>query len=302
MTGPRIYKSPAAFKVALEDRLRRRATERHVMVNRTRQRFVMERFLARAADAFGDAVTLKGGLAMELRFANARSTKDIDLRATGDLDGVFVRLREAAVIDLGDHLAFTVEPDAEHPDIDEAIYGGRRFRAAAQLAGQAYGSPFGIDVGMGDPMSGERDLLVGEDFLGFIGVAPMRVAVYPMATHIAEKLHAYTRPSRLPGRENSRVRDLPDLAILSGARSFTSVELRSALRTTFSFRATHAVPSEVPPPPASWDRPYRTLASENALPWPAVRDVHAIVAAFLDPVLGGRDGRWKPNDGVWSED
>lgn len=56
-------------------------------------------------------MTLKGGLALELRFANARSTKGVDLRMVGDPDAVLSRLREAAALNLGDHLTFTVEPD-----------------------------------------------------------------------------------------------------------------------------------------------------------------------------------------------
>jgi len=68
-----------------------------------------------------------------------------------------------------------------------------------------------------------------------------RLAAYPIETHIAEKLHAYTRPPTRAGRENSRVRDLPDLALLASTRAIEAVGLRSALATTFAFRATHAV-------------------------------------------------------------
>lgn len=298
MIAPKTYKTPAAFKVALEDRLRKRAAQRGVLLNRVRQRFVMERFLARVVSVFGRAATLKGGLALELRLANARSTKDIDLRAVGDADVVLARLQEAASQSLGDQLAFAVEPDPEHPDIAEAIYEGRRFRVTATLAGQVYGSRFGVDVGMGDPMHGVPDELVGEDFLDFVGVEPVRIAAYPVETHIAEKLHAYTRPPTRPGRENSRVRDLPDLALLASTRPLAARELRVALETTFSFRATHAVPREVPVPPASWAGPYRTLAEENALPWATLADAHAAVVAFLGPVLAGEDGRWDPA-GSW---
>ncbi|MEZ4406217.1 MAG: hypothetical protein R3A52_07060 [Polyangiales bacterium] len=73
MTAPKVYNTDlAAFKVALEDRLKKRAAQRRVLVSRVRQRFVMERFLARVVNTFGRDVTLKGGLAMELRLSNAR--------------------------------------------------------------------------------------------------------------------------------------------------------------------------------------------------------------------------------------
>jgi len=48
--------------------------------NRRRQLLVFDRFLARIVDLFGDAMTLKGGVAMELRLERARATRDVDLR------------------------------------------------------------------------------------------------------------------------------------------------------------------------------------------------------------------------------
>lgn len=299
MTERKTYKTPAAFKVALEDRLKRRAVQQRVLVNRVRQRFVMERFLARVARVLGRVVTLKGGLALELRLSNARSTKDIDLRAVGDPDAILASLRAAAALEFDDWLTFTVEPDAEHPDIEDAVYEGRRFRVVATLAGEIYGARFGLDVGMADPMHGAPDELSGEDFLVFVGVEPVRIAAYPVETHVAEKLHAYTRPVR-PGRENSRVRDLPDLALLATVRPFGARELRAALETTFRFRNTHDLPTEVPPPPSSWTKPYLALAQENALPWAAVDAVHAAVVGFLGPVLAGKDGRWDPVTARWT--
>lgn len=300
MTPPKTYKTPAGFKVALEDRLKKRASLRGTAVNRVRQRFVMERFLARVAQTFGPTVTLKGGLALELRLDNARSTKDIDLRMVGDPEAVLGKLRAAAALDFGDHLAFTVDPDREHPTIEDTVYEGKRFRAVAKLAGQVYGSLFGVDVALGDPMHGPADELVGDDFLDFVGVEPVRIAAYPVETHIAEKLHAYTRPPTRAGRENSRVRDLPDLALLASTRGFDGVGLRAALATTFAFRATHAVPAFVPPPPPSWLAPYGVLAEEHALPWRTLEEARAAVAAFLDPPLGGHDGIWDPARWRWS--
>lgn len=75
----RIYASPAAFKTALEDRLRS-MSKSGPDFNRRRQLLVFDRFLARIVDLFGDAMTLKGGVAMELRLERARATRDVDLR------------------------------------------------------------------------------------------------------------------------------------------------------------------------------------------------------------------------------
>lgn len=300
MTSPKIYRTPAGFKVALEDRLKKRAAERRVLVNRVRQRFVMERFLARVVITFGRDATLKGGLAMELRLSNARSTKDVDLRATGEPDAVLARLRAAASLALGDQLVFAVDPDPDHPDIEEAVYDGRRFRVSVTLAGQVYGSPFGVDVGMGDPMHGAPEELVGEDFLDFVGVEPLRIGAYPIETHVAEKLHAYSRPPLRPGRENSRVRDLPDLALLAETQALDARSLRAAIDTTFAFRATHPVPEVVAAPPATWRAPYAALAVEQGLPWKTIDEAHAAVVDFLGPVLAGGHVMWDPRSRRWN--
>lgn len=78
----RRYSSPAAFKQALEQRLRASAKSGAEMA-RSRQLLVFNRFLARVVVAMGDAVVLKGGLALELRLERARTTRDVDLQVFG---------------------------------------------------------------------------------------------------------------------------------------------------------------------------------------------------------------------------
>jgi hypothetical protein len=70
----RTYSSPEAFKQALEQRLRSSARSGAEFA-RKRQLLVFERFLARVVAVLGDAVTLKGGLVLELRLERARTTK-----------------------------------------------------------------------------------------------------------------------------------------------------------------------------------------------------------------------------------
>lgn len=78
----RQYRSAAAFKQALEQRLRS-ASSSGTDFARQRQLVVFDRFLARIALELGDAVILKGGLALELRVERARMTKDVNLRVMG---------------------------------------------------------------------------------------------------------------------------------------------------------------------------------------------------------------------------
>src|SRR5512133_2371885 len=101
----RTYASPEAFKRAVEDRLRA-AAKSGDQIARRRQLLVFDRFLARAVAVLGSAVTLKGGLALELRLERARSTQDVDLRMTGSPDDLLAKLQGAGRLHLGDFLTF----------------------------------------------------------------------------------------------------------------------------------------------------------------------------------------------------
>ena len=247
---------------------------------------------------FGDAALLKGGLVLELRLERARATKDIDLRLIGSPDSVLADLQEAGRLDLKDFMTFEITPDIEHPQIrsDGMRYEGFRFRTECRLAGKLYGQRFGVDVAFGDPFLGEPEIVSAEDTLAFAGVAPPALRLYPIETHLAEKLHAYTLPRSRP---NTRVKDLPDIALLGTTQPLDAERLRLALTQTFEFRGTHAVPSSVPDPPATWSTPYDQLARENELTWTTLEELATAVAAFINPVLAGKNGTWRPAKWQW---
>jgi nucleotidyltransferase AbiEii toxin of type IV toxin-antitoxin system len=294
----RRYATALAFKQALEQRLKSSATS-GVDFARRRQLVIFDRFLARVVSVVGDAVTLKGGLVLEIRLARARTTKDVDLRMMGSSGDVLDRLQASGRLDLGDHMLFEVQPDSNHPEIrgDGMRYDGYRFRAECRLAGAIYGRPFGVDVAFGDPLVGEPDRVVAGDVLSFAGIAPPALRLYPVVSHIAEKLHAFTLPRSRP---NTRVRDLPDIALLATTGPIEGETLRLALERTFGFRATHSLPASVPAPPAFWVEPYAAMASNDELAWASLAEVTQAVSAFLDPVLCSADcGTWEPEDWLW---
>jgi len=295
---PRGYVSPEAFKQALEQRLRS-AAQSGAEFARQRQLLVFDRFLARVVVSFGDAVTLKGGLALELRLERARTTNDVDLRVVGSPDGVLARLQEAGRKNADDFMTFEVRPDDKHPEIqnDGMLYEGLRFRVEGKLAGKLYGQAFGVDVAFGDPMLDEPDVVFTSDVLAFAGIAPPALRLYPIETHIAEKLHAYTMPRQRP---NSRVKDLPDIALLATVQPIAAKRLRAALDQTFDFRGTHSLPGSVPAPPDAWRASYQAMVREDQLPWATLHDVTKAAQSFLDPVLaGGLDATWQPALGEW---
>jgi hypothetical protein len=294
----RTYSSPEAFKQALEQRLRS-ATKTGGEFARRRQLLVFDRLLARIVAVLGDAATLKGGLVLELRLERARTTKDIDLRLVGSPDDILAKLQEAGRRNLGDFMTFEVGPDDDHPEIqnDGMQYDGLRFRAECRLAGKVYGQPFGVDVAFGDPILGQPDVVVAEDVMAFAGIAPPQLRLYPVVTHVAEKLHAYTMPR---SRVNSRVKDLPDLALLATTQAIDATHLRTALKQTFSFRKAHSLPMSVPAPPPAWESPYAAMAREDQLAWATLGDVTEAVQSFLDPLLeGDLDATWNPTTWAW---
>lgn len=298
MTEPR-YATPEAFKQALESRLRTEAQTTGVPMGRLRQMIVFERFLARVFAVLGNRVVAKGGVVLELRLARARTTQDVDLGVAGDLDAIPDALTRAGALDLGDRLTFWIEPDREHPtiDVEGMIYGGRRFRAEGRMAGKPYGLPFGVDVAAGDALAVPPEVVEGTRFLTFAGVEPAQLRVYPREVHIAEKLHAYTLPRKRP---NSRVKDLPDLALLRSTGSFQAATVRAAIDRTFGFRSTHPVPSKLPDPPAGWADVYARMAKDDDLPWRTLDELLRAVSAFVDPVLTGRSGAWDSETWRWS--
>jgi len=292
------YQSAAAFKMAVEARLRTEATHSGTDLQRLRQLLVFDRFLARLFHAFSDAVLLKGGLALEMRLSRARATKDIDLRLVGAPDDVLPRLQAAGRMDLGDFLVFEVQPDPHHPELDAEgmLYMGRRYRTEPRLAGKIFGRPFGVDVAFAEPLIGQPEVLKGSEFLSFVGITAAEYLAYPLETHIAEKLHAYTLPRSTP---NSRVKDLPDLALLASVRSIDSVLLSTAIRQTFDHRSTHPMPPAVPTPPAGWAPVYERMAAMDNLRWKTIDLLLAAVRNFLDPVLFGQEGKWDPASWSW---
>ena len=294
--GPREYRSPEAFRMAVEQRIR--GSVPGPEINRFRQLLVFDRFLARVFQHFADSVILKGGLVLELRLDRARTTKDVDLRFVGDGHELLAKLRVAGSLDLGDWLTFAIERDTDMPEIagQGMVYDGYRFRAEARLGGKLYGDPFGVDVGFADVLTAEPDLTSGSRFFEFVGIEPATFRLYPRQAHTAEKLHAYTMPR---DRTNTRVKDLPDLALLASVGPIDAVELREAIEATFSFRGTHPVPDAVPAPSQEWAPVYERMAREDELPWPTLAAVHGAAASFLDHVLHEADGTWDPETWTW---
>lgn len=264
---PSTYKTAAAFRQALEQRLKRIASERGIPLNTIRLKVTIERLIARLFSSAPAPWLLKGGYAMELRYRpNARTTSDIDLSvpegasAADRITRVRDELQDAAGRDLGDFFQFRIGEAST--ELQGAPLGGARFPVEAVVAGRKFGQ-FHVDVGIGDAVTGEPELLTGDDLLGFASIAPATALAVPKAQQFAEKLHALTFP--WTDRTNTRSRDLVDLVLLIERESLDPTAVRDAVRRTFEARRKHAVPEEIPVPPPAWAGEFTAMADEAHL-------------------------------------
>ena len=262
------FANAAAFRQALETRLNGRARREGVDVQRLRRQVAFARLLCRIFSESAGRWALKGGYAMELRIAGARTTRDIDLALCQRLPShgepidvqILKMLQTSAGQDKGDFFVFSIgEPIL---DLDGAPYGGARYPVECRMAGREF-ARFHLDAGAGDTVIGPLEEIHGQPWLDFAGIPPAICLVQPREQQFAEKLHAYSLPRA--DRLNSRVRDLVDMVLLIRGGMDAS-RLVSAIEKTFGRRKTHALPRRLDPPPTVWATPFAELARECGLP------------------------------------
>ena len=295
------YSSAQAFEAALSAMLRRRTPgQTNPEFQRLRRSVAFDRLLARLIHIDADNWLLKGGVALEYRMpAEARATTDLDLSARGNL-AVFIKsLTDATTTDLGDffEFVFTREPFRPVTDLPTTY----RFSIEARLNARRF-ERLTLDVGFADPWLGIPEQVAAPDLLGFAGIEPITVRAIPVVQHLAEKVHAYTRQYE---RENTRVKDLVDILLLSSHRPIDGVTLRTALDRVFAARENHLLPTALPMPPRGWDAPYRVLAEPLGIESDLSKG-HAMVADFLDPAMAQphrvQGLTWNPASRSWSVD
>jgi predicted nucleotidyltransferase component of viral defense system len=291
------YASAGAFRTALETRLKRRSEETGLSLSRLRKSVVFDRLLARLLAVASGRWILKGALALDFRFGNrTRTTKDIDLGRGDDEAAATADFIDAQKIDLGDYFIFAIERTDRLDELEDAA--AVRYHVSCELAGRVF-DDIKVDVAFGNPELKAPDIIRGPQLLEFADIQAVEVPAIPLARHIAEKLHAYTRMYH-SGRQSSRVKDLVDLVLIAREAALDAADLRENLDSTFGSRATHRLPARLPAPPDDWTVPYGKLAREVGIS-DRIEKGHAIAAALLDPVLSGRvtRGAWSSEAGDW---
>ncbi len=301
MKPPKTYANPGSFRAAFKKK---------VVPERFQKLAMMQRFALRLCRSIPSAV-VKGGVALELRLARARTTDDIDVVLSGDPGRTLSMLREAAMLDLGDFLVFDIEEDRSGRVIDTPgmHYEGARFIVRATFGGRSTpDARFKLETTY-DRV--ERFDVLPCQLGGFPQVEAGDLRVYPLSLQLAEKVHAYTDPTIRDDPRHSRYRDLVDIALVTAHFEIEADALVSDIHATFTRRkesaakhgvGLHDVPSSLPPPPPSWSELYDKLVQREPLPWRDLQTVFELGRAFFDPVLatGVKGARWDPNRRVWT--
>ena len=292
------YATAAAFRQALDDRLKVEAANTGLGLARLRKRVAFELFLRRLVEVAPDRWVLKGALALDFRFhATSRPTRDMDLGRADNEDAAVEDLTAAQELALDDFFTFAARRTDALDDAGD--FRAIRFHVTAELAGRVF-DQFVVDVGFVDSISTSPDTIETSDLLSFAGIERIRIPALPLPHHIAEKVHAYTRKYGQSGRESTRPKDLVDILLIASSEQFDAAALRDALDVTFSHREQQQPPSSLPRPPEGWREPYRRLATEVAVE-SELDHAFAEAASFLDPILAGRaDGMWDPQQWTWT--
>ncbi len=166
---------------------------------------------------------------------------------------------------------------------------GRRFEALT------------VDIGVSSDTSEPPATRISTNTLSFAEVDPVSFWILPLEIHVAEKLHAYTRPYG-EDRQNTRVKDLGDIVLIASMASFELTSLAAAIRETFTSRGSQQIPEHLPPPPNHWRAPYALLAREVEIT-ERLDDGFAAAAIFLDPALdnaGNQRRIWDAEQFNWT--
>ena len=291
----RPYASPAAFRAAIDARLRAHAGRVGVPVMVVRRQAALERLMVRLMKVTPGRWALKGGLALDTRLgARARSSMDMDLDHEQGAAAAHEDLERAVAEDLGDHFGFVITGRRE---IQEGgIRLAERYRIECTVGGPLF-ETLQVDVTVTAPAQWDVEPAQRPGLLADVGLGPIDVLLVPLERQIAEKLHAYTRPY---DGGSTRVKDLVDFVVIRLLERVDAERLRIAIEETFTRRGTHEAPRRLPPPPADWSVAYRGEAEAVSITTD-LKEAHTLAAEWLDPVLDGTAlGTWDPERKAWS--
>jgi Nucleotidyl transferase AbiEii toxin, Type IV TA system len=284
------YDTPQALRMALEQRLLNQSEDTGISLDRLRRRVVFERIVARLEVADPGQWVLKGGMALEVRIADAaRLTKDVDLGLRTPVEDE-VELHERLIDALSadpdaDGFVFTVSPPTPLGQETGELFTWRS-AVAARLAGRPFG---GIQLDI-SPRAHELDQTEHVQLpnsLDFAGITTPIVEIVDVNRHAAEKFHGMLRD--YGDRENSRVRDLVDLVILIEQEELDTATLAARAVDVWRERDNSAPPAALPTLPESWPPRYERLATDADLDTQSFAAAAKLVNRLWTDMFGSKE-------------
>ena len=221
-----------------------------------------------------DTYYLKGGVAMELRFARAaRTTKDFDLGLVGNRVERIRKLEEALKPGF-DAFTFRLKPENHQMEMADTV----RVEVRIQYKTRSWQT---VEIDLGPGEAREVDLVAP----AVRGIAEMGVRVTPfvrcLSIHeqIAQKLHACTGPQR-----EDRARDVLDILLLDVLSQLDYRRVRTAAERVFAERATHGFPPSAALP-AEWRQELEALAQDLGYRTGRAEEIEVEFTAVLQRIV-----------------
>jgi hypothetical protein len=198
-----------------------------------------------------DSYYLKGGVAMELRFAQrARATKDLDLGIEGSRTNRLQTLSN--VLRLGfDQFTFRLKARTREMELADTV----RVEVAVEYQTRSWQT---IEIDLGPAKAGQVELITplveGLAELGIPVTSPVRCL--GLSDQVAQKLHACTGPGAA-----GRARDVLDILLIDALGELNYAETAQVARRVFDERGTHAFPP-VFTMPGEWRAEVETMAAD----------------------------------------
>jgi predicted nucleotidyltransferase component of viral defense system len=261
--------------------------------------YVLERFLFRLSrSVYRDRLVLKGGMLLAV-LGSRRPTGDVDLLARGinnDVAAIADVVRTVLSVTVDDGVTYEADAMTTQVIRDAALYSGVQLSVPSRIDRAKV--VLRLDVNVGDPVTPHP---VDVEYPALLD-RPFHLLGYPLATVLAEKI--VTMIER--GAATTRERDFADVVVLSGRYQIAAFELLAAVNATAEHRQDALRPLAAllgglgDERQEAWST-FIAGAGLGGLVPSGYPDAINLVAAFIDPLLGGsvKSGHWDPHSVGW---
>lgn len=303
-----MSKHPTNMGASIQQRLKNRARETGVPLDRLLRRYGIERFLYRLSqsEAHRDKLILKGAqMLIVWRSERGRPTMDADF--LGFTENTPERLKaivqDICAMDYSEEDGLTLDSESVKAMRikEDAEYEGVRVTFQGRLDSAKI--PVQIDVGFNDVITPAPATVT---YPSLLDLPEPELRAYNRESLIAEKFEAMVKLGEL----NSRMKDFFDVWLLSEQFTFSGKALSAAVEATFKRRGTErkGMPVTLLPDFAGIkdkQTQWKAWLSKNELDYapPVFADVAKAVNAFLKPIvdslLEGKEMKrdWNPQNG-----